>query len=136
MPDSNWAHDTADTVAEQTDGDGAQNNCSRAQRHVVEKILGSKDLNTSGSIGSRSSRDGTDGMLLQTPGPRVDELDELNPQGKRACVALGSPSSFDLVATGKKKGPSIADEVGDEDDKCSLDGDVGGFELLVDGSVQ
>jgi hypothetical protein len=75
-------------------------------------------------------------MLLQTPGSRVNELDDPNPEGKRACVAIGSPSSFNLVATGKKKGPSIADEVGDEDDKGSLDGDVGRFKLLVDGSVQ
>ena len=136
MPDSNWTHDTAYTVAEQTNGDGTENNRGRAQWHVVEQILGSKNLDTSGSIGSRSSRDGTYGMFLQTPGSRIDELDELDPEGERACVASGSPSSLDLVATGKNKGPSIADEVGDEDDKGSLDGDVGRFELLIDGSVQ
>lgn len=136
MPDSNWAHDTADAVAEQTNGDGTQNNRSRAQWHIVEEILGSKDLDTSGSIRSRSSRDGTDGMLLQTPGSRVNELDGPNPEGKPGCVAFRSPSSFDLIATGKKKGPSIADEVGDEDDKGSLNGDVGRFKLLVDRSVQ
>jgi len=129
VPNRHRTHHTTQTITEEANGNGTQDHSGGTQRHVVEEILSGKDLNTCGSIRSGSSCDGADGMFFEAPRTRVDELDNLEPERYRASVTAGSPPSFELVSARKGEGPSVSDEVGDEDDECSLDGDHGGFEL-------
>lgn len=68
-------------------------------------------------------------MLLQVPGPRVDEGPERNPERDLPLATALSPPSGKFVATWKECSPGVADEVGDEDDESATDGDLGRFEL-------
>lgn len=68
-------------------------------------------------------------MLFESPGSGVEELDDGEPPWDLALAALGSPSSLELVTSGEEGCPPFAEEVGDEDDEGSLDGDLRGFEL-------
>lgn len=51
VPHANWSDDTTDTITEQTDGDGAENNGGRAEWQIIEEVLSGKDDNAGGSIG-------------------------------------------------------------------------------------
>mgnify|MGYP000924405807 CR=1 FL=1 len=129
VPDGDGPHDAADAVAEEADGDDAEDDGGGAQGQVVEEVLGGEDLDAGRGVGGRGGGDGADGVLLEGPGPRVDELDDLEPEGETAGAALGSPARFELVPAGEEGRPGVAEEVGDEDDEGPLDGDEGGFEL-------
>lgn len=68
-------------------------------------------------------------MLLQVPLSMIEERHDGDPHGDFSDAAFGSPSCFEFVAAGEEECPASAHEVGDEDDKGPLDGDVGRFEL-------
>lgn len=129
MPDGNGPHDTTDAIAKQTDRDDGQDHGRGAQWQVVEEILGCKNHHASGGVGRRRRSDGAHCVLLQGPRPRVDEADDLDPQGRLSLAALLPPSSLILVSTGETGGPGFAGKVCDEDDKGSRDDNRGWFEL-------
>ena len=124
-----WAQQTTKTVAEQTDGDSCADDRRGLKRHVVEQLLRSEDLGTSGSMGSRGGSDGRDSVLLETPWPGVDELDELDPDGKLAVAIGASPTGFEKVTTREDLGPTFTKEEGDDDNEGTLDCDHSRFEL-------
>lgn len=68
-------------------------------------------------------------MLLQIPGSVVEERENFDPQRELSLASLVSPSSFEVVTAGKELGPGVTEEVGEDDDEGSLDGNVGRFEL-------
>lgn len=68
-------------------------------------------------------------MLLQVPRPRIEKGDDRDPSGAFSLASFLPPSRLVSIATGEKSGPSFAEEVGDDDDKGSLDGDISWFEL-------
>ena len=68
-------------------------------------------------------------MLLETPWPGVDELDELDPDGKLSVTIGTSPTGFEKVTTREDLGPTLTKEEGNDDDECSLDCDHSRFEL-------
>lgn len=129
VPYCNGTQHTADTIAKESNGDGAQDDGGSAQRQVVEEILGSEDGDTGSSVGSRSGCDGTNSVLLKIPRPRVDEGSDGNPQGSLSLTTLGCPSSPEFVTTREERSPSITNEVRDEDDEGSGDCCRGWFEL-------
>lgn len=126
---SNRAQQTAKTIAEQTDGNSGADDGRGLQGHVVEQLLRSEDLGTSSSVGSRGGRDGTDSVLLETPWPGVDEFDGLDPERKRAITIGASPTGFLQITTRQELGPTFAEEKGNDDDECTLDGNRSWFEL-------
>ena len=128
VPHANCSDDTTDTVTEQTDGDGAENNGGCAKRQIIEEVLGGKDENTGGGVGSRRSCDGADGMLLDGPWTRVDEFEELDPEGKRAITICSSPRRFALVTTGQDKSPAVSGKVRNQHDEGTRNVDLGRLE--------
>lgn len=68
-------------------------------------------------------------MLLQTPGPGIEELDNPDPPGKFARSVLLPPPSLQFIATGEKSGPGYPDKVREHDDESPLNGDGRRFEL-------
>lgn len=91
--------------------------------------MGCKDLDTGSTVRGTSGGDGTHGMLLQSPRARIQELDGSDMRRKLAVAALLPPSGLVLVPTGKDGSPRPAEEVGDEHDERSRDGDGCWFEL-------
>lgn len=49
VPNTNGAHDTADTVSKQTNRDRAEDDSNWLQRQAVEDVLSSEDLTTGSS---------------------------------------------------------------------------------------
>lgn len=129
MPHSNGPHDATDAIPKQTDGNNSQDDRGGVQRHVIEEVLGGKDHYAGRGVGRRRRGDGAHGVLLEGPGPRVDEAEDGDAQGRLALAALLAPSRQVLVSPGEAGGPGLAGEVGDEDDEGARDGDCGGFEL-------
>lgn len=129
LPDGDGSHDATDAVAEETDGDDAQDDGRGAEGQVVEEVLRREDGDAFRGVGGRGGGDGADGMLLQAPSAIVEEGGDPDPEGRFALAALGSPAGLEPVAAGEDGGPRFAEEVGDEDDECALDGDQGWFEL-------
>lgn len=117
MPNGDGTHDTADTVTKETDGNGAQDDSCGTQWKVVEEVLSCEDHDTGGSVRGRCRRDGTDGVLLERPRTRVDEMNGREPLGTVALATLLPPSSLKLVSAGEECGPRLAEEVGDEYDE-------------------
>lgn len=68
-------------------------------------------------------------MLLQIPRSVVEERENLDRQRELPLAPFVSPSSFEVVAAGEELGPGVTEEVGDDDDEGSLNGNVGRFEL-------
>lgn len=130
VPYGNRTQHTADTIAKESNGDGAQDDGGGAQRQVVEEILGSEDGDTGRSVGSRGSCDGTHSVLLKIPWPRVDEGSDGNPQGRLSHTTPSCPSSLQFVTTREECSPSITNEVRDEDDEGSRDCCRSWFELI------
>lgn len=129
MPHGDWAQQAAKTVAEQANRDSRTDDRRGLQRHVVEQLLRGEDLGAFRGVCSGSSCDGADCMFLETPWPRVHELDNLNPERELASAILTSPTGFDQVTTREDLGPTLAHKESDDDDEGSLDRDHGGFEL-------
>lgn len=100
VPYADGAHDTADTVAEESNRDGAEDDCDRAQRHVVEQVRCSEDLTGGSSNRCGGCGDGCDGMLFQVPFAMVEEGHDCNPHRRLANSALFPPPSLELVAAG------------------------------------
>lgn len=119
VPHSNWAHDTTDAVPKETDGDSTQDNGGSTQWQVVEKILSGENHDTGGSIRGRCGRDGTNGVLFESPWPGVDKVDSRDPLGPVALATLRPPSSLKLVSAREEGGPGLAEEVGDKDDESA-----------------
>jgi hypothetical protein len=69
-------------------------------------------------------------MFFQAPWSGVDEDECRYPKWRFAIAVVRSPPRQMAVTAGEKFGPSIADKVSNEDDKGTLDGDLGWFELL------
>ena len=137
MPHGDGTHQTAQAVAEQTDGNGAQDDRGGAQGKIVIQLLCGKDLRAGRSVRGGRRRNGADGMLLQGPRSRIQELEEANAEGK---LGLGSvrpvrpvrpPVSLQLIASGKEVGPGDSEEVREEDDESALNGDGCRFELRI-----
>jgi hypothetical protein len=129
MPHGNRPEKTTNTVSEQANRNDGHDNRGRTEGQIVEQVLRREDFNSLGRLGCRSRSDGADGMLLQTPRPIVEELENPYLQWQVALATIGSPFRFEFVAAGKGSGPSIADKVGYKDDKGTLDGNRGGFKL-------
>lgn len=129
VPNTDRSHDASKAITEKTDRQSTEDDSGRIQLHTVEEILGSEDLDTGGSTRSGCSSDGADGMFLQIPFPMVEERHDSNPCWNLSNTTFGSPSVLKLIATGKELGPCSTDEVGDEYDECTLDGDHGWFPL-------
>ena len=129
VPHNNRTQETTDTIAKQSNRDDSQHDGGWAQRQIIEEILCGKNGYTSGSIGGRRSSDSTDGVLFEIPGPVVEERDNSDPSWELALAASLPPSSFIVIATRKKGGPSLAGEVGDQDYKSPRDRDLRWFEL-------
>ena len=68
-------------------------------------------------------------MLLETPWPGVDELDELNPDRELAITIGASPTGFEKITTREDLGPTLTQEESNDDDECTLDRDHSRFEL-------
>lgn len=68
-------------------------------------------------------------MLLETPWPRVDELDELDPDRKLAFAICAPPTGFEKIATREDLGPTLTEEESNDDNECTLNSDHGRFEL-------
>lgn len=135
VPYGNRTQHTADTIAEESNRDGAQDDGGGAQRQVVEEILGSEDGDTGSSVGSRGGCDGAHSVLLKIPRPRVDEGSDGDPQRRLSLTTLGRPSSPQFVTTWEEYSPSITNEVRDEDDESSRDCCRGWFELVFQGQL-
>lgn len=141
VPDGDGPHDAAEAVAEEADGHGAEHDGGAAQGQVVEEVLRREDLRARRRVGRARRRDGADGVLLERPGPRVDDEEGADPErGLRPLPAAAAsssrpPSRLVVVAAGEEVGPCLACEVGNEDDEGARDADGGGFELLVCQSV-
>ena len=133
VPDGNGTYDTGKAVAKQPNRDGTQDHGGRAQRQVIEEVLRCEHVNASRTIGGGCSSDRAYCVLLQVPRPRIEKGDDRDPSGTFSLAAFLPPSRLISIATGEKSGPSFAEEVGDDNDKGSLDGDIRWFEL--DGKV-
>lgn len=131
VPHSDWAHDTTNAVAKETNRDGAQDDGGGAQGQVVEEVLSRKHHDTGGCIRGRRCRDGAHSVLLQGPGAGIDEMDEGDPFWAVALATLGPPPSLKLVPARQEGGPCLAEEVGYEHDESARDGNCGRFELGV-----
>ena len=70
-------------------------------------------------------------MLLKTPVAMVEERDDLDVHRCLADSTCGSPSSLEFFAARQHFSPGIAEEVGHEDNKGSLDRDESRFELAA-----
>ena len=68
-------------------------------------------------------------MLLETPWPGVDELDELDPDRKLALAICAPPTGFEKIATREDLGPTLTEEESNDNDECSLDCDHSRFKL-------
>lgn len=130
VPHGDGAHDTANAVAEETNGNDSQDDGCRTQRQVVKEILCRKHLNTSGGIGRRCGCDGADRMFFQPPGTRVEKFEDLNVRRKFAFGMVLPPTSFKFITTREDFGPCLAHEVADKNDESSGNGDGGRFELV------
>ena len=129
MPNAHRTQKSADPVPKETNGDGAEYDRDRTQRQVIEDSLRCEHLATRRSSGCRSRCYRCDGVFFQVPVTVVEEGQDSD-VGRSDADATGcSPSGFKFVAAGEKFGPGVAEEVCYEDDKCSLDGWGGGFEL-------
>lgn len=62
-------------------------------------------------------------MLLESPGPIVEEFEDANPQRRLSLTASLPPARLEFVSTREECGPSLANKVCDKHDECSLDGD-------------
>ena len=134
VPHGDRAQDAAEAVAEQANGDGAQDNGGGRQRQVVEQVLGSKDGAGRRRVGGRRRRDGADGVLLERPGAGVEDPEEAYAHRwlrVRGGVRVGlAPLGQRVVAARKERGPGTADEVGNEHDKRAGDGGLRGLEVV------
>lgn len=128
VPHANRSDDTTDTITEQTNGDGAEDNGGCAKWQIIEEVLSGKDNNTGSGVGSRRSCDGADGMLLDGPWARVDELEELDPERKRAIAICGSPRCLALITTGQDKSPGVSGKVRNQHNESTRNVDLGGLE--------
>jgi hypothetical protein len=70
-------------------------------------------------------------MLLQAPVAMVEERDDLDVHRCLTDSTCGSPSSLELFAAGKHFSPGIAEEVGHENNKGSLNRDESWFKLAA-----
>lgn len=129
MPDSNRAKQAAKAVSEQTDRYGRANNSGSLEWHVVEKLLRREDLRAGRRIGGRSSRDGTDGVFLETPWPRVHEFEESNPQRQFAVAMGASPTSLKQISAWEYLSPAFANKETNDNDESALNGDLSRLEL-------
>jgi len=68
-------------------------------------------------------------MLLQTPVSMVEKANHFDPQRRLSLTATLPPPSLEVITTGEKIGPSLAEKVGNENDKSSLDADICRFKL-------
>jgi hypothetical protein len=68
-------------------------------------------------------------VLLEIPGPGVDEGGDSNPKRVPTLATLFPPLRLETVTTGKEPGPELALEVGDQDNESTRYGDAGWFEL-------
>lgn len=130
VPDSDGTHHSTNTVAKQTNGNSAQDDCGRTQGNGIEKILCRKDLRRLRSIRGRGCSDCTNRVLLQTPRPIVENLESSNPPRQFPLAPFGPPAGLVSITAGKEFGPSISHKVSDQDDECSLNGDQSRFELF------
>lgn len=129
VPNAHGTQETSNTVAEHTDRDGTEDYGNRFQWHIVEDILSGKDLTSGSGNRCRGSRDSCNRVLLKVPGTIIEEGDDLNVDRYLANTTFGSPSSLELFTTRKYLRPGVTEEIGYENDKGSLDGNVRGFEL-------
>lgn len=67
-------------------------------------------------------------MLLDGPRARVDELEELDPDGKRAIAICGSPRCLALITTRQDKSPGIPGKVRNQHNESTGNVDLSGFE--------
>lgn len=79
MPDSNGTEQPTETVSKQADGYDAENHSGWIQRQIVEQRLSGENLARGDGVRCRVGSDGTDSMLLQSPGSRVDETQRFQP---------------------------------------------------------
>lgn len=119
VPDGDGAEDAAEAVAKERDGQRREDHGGGIEGQVVEEALGSEDGDAGSAVGRRGGCDAADGVLLEVPGPAVDELPEPDAQRKRAVVlrVLLAIFGFEQVAAGEDPGPAHAEEVGDEQDE-------------------
>jgi hypothetical protein len=75
-------------------------------------------------------------VLLQTPGPRVEKVEDRDVYWQFALTTSGPPFGFELIASWENGCPTITDEVRDKDDESALDRDIGRFELCKQGVSQ
>lgn len=87
MPDCYGTENTSKTVAEKTNGQGAQHDCSTAQREVVEQILGGENCATRCSIGG--------GLEM-----RLVHDETLISQGRQLTVAVMAQTACSLIPNG------------------------------------
>lgn len=135
VPDGDGADQAADAVAEQADGDDGQHDGHRLELEVVEEILRRKGQDGLGRVGRGCGGDGADGVLLEAPGPGVDDGRDADPERRGAGAAAaaapaGSPPGLEPVAAGQQRGPGGAGKVRDEHDEERRHLDLGRLELV------
>lgn len=129
VPHGDWSHDTADAVTEETNRDCTQDDGGGAQRQVVEQVLSCEHLDTSCGIRGGCRRDGAHGVLLQGPGPGIEEMDSRDPFGAVALATFRPPSCLEFVPTREEGSPCLAEKVGDKHDESARNGNRRRFEL-------
>lgn len=129
VPDANRTDDTADTVTEQTNGDGAEDDCGCADGQIIKDILSREHHDAGSGIRGGRGSDGANGMFLEVPRSRVQKLDCLEPQRQSCRRVSGSELCFLDVASRHNRRPSITGEIGDEHNESTGDIDLGWLEL-------
>ena len=86
-------------------------------------------MDTGGRVRGRRSSDGANRVFFQIPRSSVNKRENPDPSRRSALAASLSPSSFVTVSPRKDVGPRLADEVRNEDDESTGNGDFSWFEL-------
>ena len=111
VPHGDWPKDSGNAISEETDGDCGKDNRCRAERKVIEKLLGCECYRNATVISTGIGTQDNDSVFLQLEGTRIQETDEFDPERKLSFATSSLPSGLELSSTGQKSGPSVTDEV-------------------------